>query len=224
MNSLSSKLFLAKSKLLFTKAVSSGKINEFEEEIFDKMKGTIIAGLPVSIRIKYSKYLFRNGTCYDRSLYMFLGLDDAVLVRGRTKHLEAQYGIGHEGHGWVEIGDYVYDPSLMLKFDKETYYKIYGCYDITKIDKNTYLKEHKEFIDDNVSNDYNEFKIGGRKRLQYGFLLSQVRCLSGFIGDENFIKELEDYLKEIEYDEKQIEEEKEKLLKKWYQDYKFKNF
>ena len=39
--------------------------------------------------------------------------------------IQYNYGKGHEGHGWVEVGDFVYDPSLMLKFDKETYYSYY---------------------------------------------------------------------------------------------------
>ena len=87
------------------------------------MSDTIIACLPVSLYIKHSKHLFPIGTCYDRSLYMFLALDDALLVRGNNKDLEYNYGKGHGGHGWIERGNYVYDPSLMLKFDRDTYYE-----------------------------------------------------------------------------------------------------
>lgn len=116
MKKIKEKLYFLKYLMLFNKALRKGNITKFDVEIFDKMSGTIISCLPVSLYIKYSNYLFSQGTCYDRSLYMFLALDDALLVRGNSKYLEYNYGEGHEGHGWVEIGDYVYDPSLMLKF------------------------------------------------------------------------------------------------------------
>ena len=223
LDKIKKKLYFKRLELLFNKAVNEGKITEFDQEIYDLMDGTIIACLPVSLYIKYSKYLFPEGTCYDRSLYMFLALDNAVLVRGNNKDLEVRYGKGHGGHGWIEIGDYVYDPSLMLKFDKATYYKIYGCSDVKKIDKATYEKEHKEFIDDNVSNDFNDYKPGGSKRLQLGVLIMQVKALSTFIGDDNFTRELNEYLSFIEYDEKQIQEEREKALRKMFEKYEFKN-
>ena len=119
---LKKKLYFKRTEMLFDKAVMEGKITEFDQEIYDKMDGVIVACLPVSLYIKYSKYLFPEGTCYDRSLYMFLALDDALLVRGNNKDLEYNYGKNHAGHGWIEVGNYVYDPSLMLRFDKDTYY------------------------------------------------------------------------------------------------------
>ena len=186
---LKKKLYLKRLEILFNKAVNEGKITEFDKEIYDLMDGTIIACLPVSFYIKYSKYLFPEGTCYDRSLYMFLALDDAVLVRGNNKDLEVRFGKGHEGHGWIEMGNYVYDPSLMLRFDKETYYKIYGCTDVKKIDKETYVREHKEFIDDNVSTDYNDYRPGGKRRLDLGTLIIQIKALCMFLDDEKLTRE-----------------------------------
>ncbi len=140
---LKKKLFFAKFKVISAKASREGTIMEFDDEIFEKMKNTIIACFPVSFYIKHSNNMFALGTCYDRSLYMFLALDDAVLVRGKNKDLEYNCGKGHGGHGWVEVGDYVYDPSIMLKFKKDVYYQLYGTTDLMKVDKETYLREHK---------------------------------------------------------------------------------
>ena len=217
------KLYLNKLSCLFDKAYTRGLITEFDEEVYEKMDNTVIACLPVSLYIKYSKYLFPEGTCYDRSLYMFLALDDALLVRGNNKDLEVRFGKGHGGHGWIEIGNYVYDPSLMLKFDKATYYKLYGCTDVRKTDKATYLAEHKEFVDQNVITDFNELKPGGKRRLELGVLIMQVKALSTFVGDDNFTRELNEYLSFIEYDEKQIQEERDKVLKKMFEKHNFKN-
>lgn len=103
------------------------------------MSTTIISCLPVSLYIKYSHLLFPLGTCYDRSLYMFLALDDAILVRGNTFHLEYLHGKESAGHGWIEIGNYVYDSAHMLKYDKDFYYVLYGVSDVLKINKEDYL-------------------------------------------------------------------------------------
>ena len=217
---LKKKLFFTRFEILWNKAVREGKITYFEDEIYDEMSNTIIACLPVSLYIKHSKHLFPIGTCYDRSLYMFLALDDALLVRGKNKDLEYNYGKGHEGHGWIERGDYVYDPSLMLKFDRETYYSLYGTSDIVRCDKETYLKEHQEFVDKHVSHSLDDFKPGGDRRLELGILIIQLRALSNMIDDEDFAKELDDYLDSIEYDEGQIQREREAAIQKILSDKK----
>ena len=183
LDKLLKKLYFKRTELLFDKAFNEGKITEFDEEIYEKMDGTIVSCLPVSLYIKYSKYLFPEGTCYDRSLYMFLALDDALLVRGNNKDLEYKYGKNHAGHGWIEIGNYVYDPSLMLRFEKDTYYKLYGCSDVHKIDKATYAAKNQKFIDNNVCTDFNEFRPGGKKRLELGVLIMQIKSLCSFIND-----------------------------------------
>lgn len=209
---LKKKLFFAKFKVLSAKASRERTIMEFDDEIFEKMKNTIIACFPVSFYIKHSNNMFALGTCYDRSLYMFLALDDAVLVRGKNKDLEYNYGKGHGGHGWVEVGDYVYDPSIMLKLKKDVYYQLYGTSDLMKVDKETYLREHKDFVDLVVSNDFNEFKPGGKRRLELGILVIQVLAMADMINNPEFTKDLNEYLELIEYDADQIQQERNKAI------------
>lgn len=215
---LSKKLFFARFEILSKKAFREGKILEFDDEIFDEMSDTIIACLPVSLHIKHSRHTFPLGTCYDQSLYMFLALDDALLVRGNNKDLVYNYGKGHGGHGWIERGGYVYDPSLMLKFDKDTYYDLYGCSDVVKIDKTSYLKDNQDFVDEHVSHSLEDFKPGGKRRLELGLLIIQLRALSSMIGDQEFTKDLDDYLNSIEYDEVQIQREREAAIQKVLKD------
>ena len=209
---LKKKLFFAKFRILAEKAYRAGTIMEFDEEIYKKMQNTIIACFPVSFYIKHSNNMFPLGTCYDRSLYMFLALDDAILVRGNNKDLEYNYGKGHGGHGWVEIGDYVYDPSIMLKIRKDVYYQLYGTSDVVRTDKATYLKENKEFVDSVVCTDLNEFKPGGKRRLELGILVIQVKTMAEMINDELLTKELNEYLSLIEYDSEQIQQERNKAI------------
>lgn len=208
------KMFFKKFDYLLSKSYKNGKITKFDDEIYDKMSTTIISCLPVSLHIKYSDYLFPDGTCYQRSLYMFLALDDALLVRGKTKSLEYRFGLEEAGHGWVEIGNYVYDPSLMLKFDKGIYYSLYGCSDISKIDKETYMKENKEFIGFSLTNDLDEFRPNGKNRLDLGLIVYQLKVLSNMLNDSEFTKDLNDYLDLVQYDEEQIYQEQNEIMKR----------
>lgn len=214
---LRKKLFFAKFRVYETKMEQEGRITEFDEEIYEKMKNTIISCFPVSFYIKHSKHMFPIGTCYDRSLYMFLALDNAVLCRGNNKDLEYNYGKGHGGHGWVEVGDYVYDPSIMAKFEKDVYYKLYGTTDIMRVDKETYLREHSDFVDSVVCTDLNEFRPGGKRRLDLGILVIQIRAIASMVDDEEFKKDLAEYLETIEYDAAQIQKERDAVIQEMLQ-------
>lgn len=205
-------LYFIKFYVLFKKALKEGKITKFDDEIFKRMEGIIITCLPVSLFIKYSNHLFASGTCYDRSLYMLLALDNALYVTGDNKDLEYNYGKGNENHAWIEIGDYVYDPSLMLKFDKNTYYSLYKCSNVNKMDKQTYLLKHKDFVEKNVHSSYDEFKPKGKKRLELGIFIGQILSLAKSLNDKQFIQDLENYLTLVEYDENQIFEEQQEVI------------
>ena len=205
---LRKKLYFDKLNIMFEKGLRDGKIVPLGDGIIDKMHDTIIACLPVSIWIKHAKSLFDIGTCYDRSLYMFLALDDAILVRGDNKDLEYNYGPGHEGHGWIELGNYVYEPSLGYRFDKDYYYKLYKCTNLRKCDRPTYDKNHADFIRMHVSRDFNEFRPGGKRRLELGILIFQILNNAKLKNNEELLSDLQVYLDKIQYDADQIHEER----------------
>ena len=176
------------------------------------MNNTIISCFPVSLHMKYANFMFAQGTCYERSLYMFLALDDALLVRGNCLDLEYTYGPGHGGHGCVEIGEYVYDPATGYRYDKDLYYKANGVSNVTRCDRETYYKEHKEFVDTHVSTDFNEFKPGGKRRLELGILVRQVITGAELSNNQKLLKDLDTYLSKVEYDEEQIESQRRKEI------------
>jgi hypothetical protein len=209
---LKKKLFFIKRKMLLDIGAKSGKIECFSQDIIDRMDNTIIACFPVSLHMKYANFMFAQGTCYERSLYMFLALDDALLVRGNCLDLEYTYGPGHGGHGWVEIGDYVYDPATGYRYDKDLYYKANGVSNVTRCDRETYYKEHKEFVDTHVSTDFNEFKPGGKRRLELGILVRQVITGAELSNNQKLLKDLDTYLGKVEYDEEQIESQRRKEI------------
>ena len=82
LDEIKKKLFLERVKLLTLNGLVTGQIVPFDEEFYERLSHTYICGLPISFHIKYlAPVLGQLGNCYDRSLYMFLALEESILVR-----------------------------------------------------------------------------------------------------------------------------------------------
>lgn len=208
---LKNELYFRKMHLLYKKGIEDGSIVPFDEDFYKKMSHTYISCLPVSIHIKYLKPIMGPGKCYDRSLYMFFCFKNAVLVRGDTKDLELKYGKESAGHGWIEIGDYCYDPSLLCKFKRDVYYRMYKPYNISKTTLEEYINYNKgcckQFYENIVNTKLEDFLPNGSKRLDLCMTIPLVQGIAENGKDENFKTELKDYLELIQYDERQLFEE-----------------
>jgi hypothetical protein len=202
-------LFFSKMKLLVKKGLENGNIVPFDDKFYEKLSHTYISCLPVSIHIKYLKPIQPPGKCYDRSLYMFFCFPNAFLVRGDTKDLELRYGKDNAGHGWIEMDGYCYDPSLLLKFKKETYYEIYKPYNVIKTTAEDYKKcaSSKQFYEDIVNTKISDFQPNGSKRTDLCAMIPLTKGIAEMESNEDFKRELNDYLESIQYDEKQVYEE-----------------
>lgn len=200
------KLALNRIKILFKKGLLDEKITPFDEQFYERLSHTYISCLPVSMRIKYLNELSGLGKCYDRSLYMFYALDDAVLVRGNVIDLELLYGKDEAGHGWIEIGDYVYDPSYRLKFEKDAYYKMFKPTGVHKYTREEYFSsdDSVRFYDSCVSNDINDFKVNGSRRYQLITFIPLLSATAELLKNEQLTKDLDDWLSMIDYDEEKI--------------------
>lgn len=216
LNNIKKKLYFAKANRLLIEGIKNNEVIPFDDDFYDKLKHTIIYCLPVSMYIKYLKPTLPPGKCYDRSLYMFFCFEDAVLVRADIKTLELKYGKDNAGHGWIELGDYVYDPTTLMRYKKNLYYKIYQPTNITKSTKEDFYsqKDSKEFYEDVTSTTIDDLKPHGRKRID---LYSVIPLVSGTAYKSNnteFISELEEYLSLIDYDEEEINNEINEKLQK----------
>lgn len=210
---LKKKLYFEKMEVLFTRGILEEKITHFDEELYSKMNNVYFNCIPISMHIKYLRPTTPPGKCYDRSLFMFFCFDDALLVRGDVKDLELNYGKARAGHGWIEIGDYVYDPSKLLKFDKELYYKIYSPTNVHKISKDEYNKNTNNYYDEIRNTKLEDFQIDGSKRTDLAVTIPIIKAITEVSDDIEFKKDLEEYLKLIQYDEKQIEEKLKSYVK-----------
>lgn len=139
---------------------------------------------------------------------MFLAQPSSILVRGNIKTLEYKYGKEKSRHGWIEMDDYVYDPTSLYKYKKDLYYKIYEPTNITKITTEDYIKEKKE--------EYYKTKKALEDYLQDGDnridLYSLIPILEEIVLLTN--EEIENYFKLIKYNKETFEEEIEKIFQK----------
>lgn len=204
---LKSNLYFSKIDLLIRKGLAEGKIVPFDDEFYKKMSSTYFGCIPISMHIKYLVPTGDLGKCYDRSLYMFFCFDDALLVRADNKDLMLRYGKDYAGHGWIEIGNYVYDPTIMARFDKDLYYKIYSPTNVNKTSKEDYIKINGSYYDDVRNTKIEDFQIGGSKRTDLCVSIPLIMGIAEYSDNEDFKKELNEYLKLIQYDGKQVYDE-----------------
>ena len=206
-DNLKKNLYFIKTELLFRKGLKTGQIVPFDDEFYSKMSNTFFNCIPISMHIKYLKPTVRPGKCYDRSLFMFFCFDDALLVRGDVKDLELEYGISNAGHGWIEIDDYVYDPSYIMRFDRDLYYKMFSPTNIHKSTKEDYKKINGSYYDNVRNTRIEDFKPNGSKRFDLCVSIPLIREIAENSNNESLKIELAEYLELIEYDEESISKE-----------------
>lgn len=199
-------LYFKKTHLLIRKGLSEGTIIPFDDDFYDQLSHTYFNCLPVSINIKYLKPILSPGKCDSRSLYMFFCFDDAILVRADVKNLELEYGKSRAFHGWIEKDGFVYDPTMLMRFDKDLYYKIFQPSNIVKSTKEEYcsLEGNKDYYDDVRNTTIEDFMPGGSKRLDLLNLVPLYKGISKASKNQEFIDDLNDFLTKIQYNEEEI--------------------
>ncbi|MDD2376729.1 MAG: hypothetical protein PHD15_04945 [Clostridia bacterium] len=140
---------------LFKIGLKKNKISYFEFEIFEKLKGYQYGGCPLNVLIGSRR--LSDGKCYDRSMTLTFIFNDCVLVNGDLSRYAKTRGDEKFDHSWVEVGNFVYDTTWGMKFDKKIYYKLMGV----KINKKQttaqmmqnewYVEQKQSKLEDNLS-------------------------------------------------------------------------
>ena len=198
-------LYFFKLNLLFNQGIRNGDILPFEDDLYERLSKIYFNGIPLSIQIKYLKPKISPGNCEDRSWFITMGFEDALWVSGDNKDLELNYGKNGAWHFWVEHDGWVYDPTLLYKFKKELYYKIY-------LPKNIIYRRPEEYkkspiYQSIVKTTIDDLIPGGKERYHLCVTIPLVKGIAEMSGNADFIKELEQHLEEIEYDYKEITDE-----------------
>lgn len=208
-DALRRKLYFTKKIILWCKGEKQKRIVPFDEDVYEKMSHTYFGCLPVSMNIKYLQPITSLGKCFDRSLMMFCCFDDALLVCADVKELELTGGKDAAGHYWIEIGDYVYDPSLIRRIDKDLYYEMYQPINVIKNTKEEYCMEEskRESFDDITKTTISDYQPGGKKRYELMANIPLVVGIAGMTVNIEFMAELKEWLKLVQYDEKDVDEQ-----------------
>ncbi|MDO4282805.1 MAG: hypothetical protein Q4D02_04135 [Clostridia bacterium] len=202
---LITRLFLKRIYLLLKIGVFLGKVQLFEEDVYDKLKGFYFNGIPLSIHIKYLKPIMGPGKCYDRSLLLSFGFEHPTLIQADMKDLELKYGKDSAWHYFIESNGYVYDPTMLLKIDKRLYY-------LMRKPKNMQSWSDKELkaiplIENIKKTSINDLRTSLEQRAN---LLCVVPLIQEIVNDSNndsFQKEYHDFLVDIQYDFESISKE-----------------
>lgn len=204
-DTLKKKLYFAKTEVLFNDGISKGDIQPFEDDLYNRLNHVYFAGIPLSIQLKYLKPLIRPGKCFDRSLFITTGFEDSILVIGNNKRLELKYGKENAGHVWVERGEWVYDPTHLLKFKKELYYKIYEPTNVSYYTKEEYTTN--PIYQDIITTTLEDLMRTGRKRHELLTSVPLVQGIAEMSNNQDFIKLLDEFLTLINYDVNEINNE-----------------
>ena len=188
------------------KNYKKGRLTPFDDEYYKELQGTIVNGFPVSIDIKYLKPNIKPGKCWDRSLRMFFAMENSVLVRGSLNYFRVKGEVQSPNHGWVERDGYVYDPTFRIKYDKDTYYKMFDVKDVYKVTKEEYISDPdaKKYYEESKL-PIEEYKPYGSKRIDLMMSIPFLEAIAEYHPDMK--KELEEYLRLIEYDEGEVQQE-----------------
>ena len=203
-------LYFAKMDIIYKKGLQDGNIVPFDDEFMEHLNNKFFNGLPVAMQMKYYKPIMPPGECYDRSFLMFCCFDDATLVQGDVKQLELRFGKDNAWHAWIERNGYVYDPSIMKRFDKDLYYKIFIPRNITKKTKDEFCSsvDSKRFYDSIASTKIEDYLPGGERRIELLTFIPPARIKANTCGNEEMKKDLNDWLTKIDYDAEQIHDER----------------
>lgn len=190
-----------KAELLYLKGINEGTICQFDDDFNDVLKQSYILGMPVYFFVKYLNNPGDYDKNYDKSLFVFLCFDDAILVKGKTNFNKRKV------HNWVEKDGYVYDPELLMRFNKDLYYQLYKPTDVESIDIKTFRSESMD--NEDLYTDARETTID--KLLEDGFirfaLSDSVPIMQRFAKDSEdpeYKMLLDAFLTQVEYDPDKI--------------------
>lgn len=132
----------------YNKHLNNGNIVHFNEEFYSQFEDMYYNGLP----IYYYMEEMSMGKCYDASAILGLALGkDAYICRGELKTMSAAYNEPF-GHGWVEMGDMVYDTTWKIILSKKLYYRLFGAKLENKRDYDTFFSDCKGMSDWTIRN------------------------------------------------------------------------
>lgn len=157
--------------MLFNEGIKRKVIFPFDENLYKRLNNIYFYGATGSIIIKYLKPLRHMiGNFDDKCLLLTMVLMDAKIVKGYVEN-----HTGKEIRYWVESGNSVYDVSLLYRFKKKIYYRLFKPNDIVYFGQEDYINETYFDIKNTTLEDLNYNIV---KRVSFCILFSLIEGLS----------------------------------------------
>ena len=190
-----------KAELLYLKGINEGTIVPFDDDFNYVLKQSYVMSMPVYFFVKYLNDPTKYDERYNKALFMFLCFDDALLVKGNTNLSKRSI------RSWVEKDGYVYDPELLMRFNKDVYYQLYKPSNVESIDMKTFRDESID--NEDLYTDVRETNMD--KLLEPGFirfgLNESVPIMLRFAKDSEdpeYKMLLDAFLTQVQYDSDKI--------------------
>lgn len=184
--------------IIYNNALAKKQIRPFDEATYDNLRKIIYSVLPAIIYIKFERPLTPPGNCMERAYLLSTAIEGSNVVFGHHSDIGT--------HFWVEKGMNCYDPTSLMEYDKDVYYKLNGI-------------KNAEVITDDELKSLGVIKYCHRRKIEdfdtdpsycknLSTILPFVQERVLYSGNPEYKKELDDYLDRLGYYQK-----RDKLLK-----------
>ena len=148
---------------LYKKYREQGKLIEFNQEFYDRFEDMYYNGLP----IYYYLEKMSMGKCYDASAILSLAMGkESYVCRGELANMTIIYDDEDGfGHGWVEVGDMVYDTTWKIMCSKKVYNQLFKPIDVSR-------RSHEQFFED--CKEMSDWTIRSKKWYEENFSMSNL--------------------------------------------------
>lgn len=201
--------FIKKKENILNKCIENGKITEFDIEFMDNLDNYVFNGIPISFHIKYFNPIdidvTLNGKCFDRALLLFIANSDAEYVTADIKELELHFGKDYARHAWIELNGYVYDPTSLLRYEKDIWYKLQEPTNIKKHIKDDYGSETLIWYENVRNKKKEDYMPDGKFYHELGMTIPLYQSIAEKLDNPELNYKLNRYLNEIHYNEEEYD-------------------
>lgn len=203
MNKLIKKLTLIREAFMLDNGIKVGLVKPINEEMYNRLKNYFFAGLPLNIQVKYVRPNISGGKCDIRARFLMFAFDEAILVKGNHGVIQTLSENEDGEHWWVEDETSVYDPTSLLAYDKDFYYRLNHVKNVEKFRREELLEDpYIKRINDSSLED---LLPQGKSRFD---LLESIPLLEyPFCSNPDLAKYLEEFKHLVSYDYGEIMKE-----------------
>jgi hypothetical protein len=174
--------------------VSKVKVTPFEDFIYRRLDSVFYNGATGSIVLKYLiPHTSISNNLDLRCILLTMALCNSSIVTGNIEYFKNH---GEEIHSCVETFDAVYDPTLLLKFRKKVFYKLFKP-------SNVISYSHKDYVNSSYLDVFNtslhDINFDIVKRVSFCSMIPMIEELQIKSHNFNFQRDLSVLKEQVNY-------------------------